>query len=118
VVGGRYHAIVVDEGQDFARGWLDSLYLMLTEPEHDVLYIFHDPEQALFRDDVVASLGLSEYVVDMNCRNTGPSIGWPRAMQRASIQPTCRARKVASPSWCRRRPAAKRSRRCARCSIG
>ncbi len=54
VVGGRYHAIVVDEGQDFARGWLDSLYLMLTDPAHDVLYVFHDPDQALYRDDVVA----------------------------------------------------------------
>jgi superfamily I DNA/RNA helicase len=63
VVGGRYHAIVVDEGQDFARDWLDSLYLMLTDAEHDVLYVFHDPEQALYRDDAVASLGLAEYVV-------------------------------------------------------
>ena len=51
VVGGRYHAIVVDEGQDFARGWLDSLYLMLTDREHDVLYVFHDPAQSLYRDD-------------------------------------------------------------------
>jgi hypothetical protein len=72
VVGSRYHAIVVDEGQDFARDWLDSLYLMLTDPDHDVLYVFHDPEQALYRVDVVASLGLPEYVVEVNCRNTGP----------------------------------------------
>jgi hypothetical protein len=62
VVGGRYHAIVVYEGQDFAREWLDSLYLMLTDPEHDVLYVFHDPEQALYRDDVVASLGAARAV--------------------------------------------------------
>ena len=61
VVGGRYHAIVVDEGQYFARDWLDSLYLMLT-----------DAEQALYREDVVASLGLPEYAVETNCRNTGP----------------------------------------------
>ncbi|CAN5580054.1 hypothetical protein BH23CHL7_BH23CHL7_15890 [soil metagenome] len=70
--GGRYHAIVVDEGQDFARSWLESLELMLGEPGVDVLYVFHDPEQALYRDDVVATLGLPEYYVEMNCRNTGP----------------------------------------------
>jgi superfamily I DNA/RNA helicase len=51
VVGGRYHAIVVDEGQDFARDSLDSLHLMLTDPEHDVLYVFHDPDQSLYRGD-------------------------------------------------------------------
>ena len=44
-LGPRFHAIVVDEGQDFARDWLDSLYLMLTDPEHDVLYVFHDPSR-------------------------------------------------------------------------
>jgi hypothetical protein len=71
-VGGRYHAIVVDEGQDFDRRWLDLLYVMLTDPNHDVLYVFHDPEQALYRDDVVDSLGLPEFYVEMNCRNTGP----------------------------------------------
>jgi hypothetical protein len=72
VVGGRYHAIVIDEGQDFTRDWLESLFLMLTDPDHDVLYVFHDPAQALFREDVVATLGLPEYTVDWNCRNTGP----------------------------------------------
>ncbi|CAN5580622.1 hypothetical protein BH23CHL7_BH23CHL7_15940 [soil metagenome] len=44
----------IDEGQDFARSWLESLELMLGEPGVDVLYVFHDPEQALYRDDVVA----------------------------------------------------------------
>ena len=52
-VGGRYHAIVVDEGQDFEKAWLESLYLMLVDPDKDVLYVFHDPDQALYRDDVV-----------------------------------------------------------------
>jgi hypothetical protein len=33
---------------------------------------FHDPEQALYRDDVVATLGLPEYFVEVNCRNPGP----------------------------------------------
>ena len=71
-VGGRYHAIVIDEGQDFAKPWLESLYLMLVDPDHDVLYVFHDPEQALYRDDIVDTLGLPEFYLDWNCRNTGP----------------------------------------------
>jgi len=71
IVGGRYHAVVIDEGQDFEKAWLESLYLMLADPDNDVLYVFHDPEQALFRDDVVDTLGLPEYPLDWNCRNTG-----------------------------------------------
>ena len=67
-----YHAIVVDEGQDFERSWLESLDLLLSEPGEGVLYVFHDPGQALYRDDVVASLGLTEYPIDWNCRNPEP----------------------------------------------
>lgn len=70
--GARYHAVVVDEGQDFERSWLESLDLMLTEPGEGVLYIFHDPGQALFREDAVASLGLPEYDIAWNCRNPRP----------------------------------------------
>ena len=54
----RYHAIVVDEGQDFALDWLASLQLLLMEPEHDVFWVFHDPAQALSRPDVVERLAL------------------------------------------------------------
>jgi hypothetical protein len=52
---------VVDEGRDFDRRWLDLLYAMLADAEHDVLYVFHDSEQALYREDVVDSLGLPAY---------------------------------------------------------
>ena len=45
----RFHAIVVDEGQDFALRWLESLQLLLFEPETGVFWVFHDPGQALFR---------------------------------------------------------------------
>jgi hypothetical protein len=67
-----YHAIVVDEGQDFERSWLESLDLLLGEPGEGVLYVFHDPGQALYREDVVETLGLPEYSVDWNCRNPAP----------------------------------------------
>ena len=71
-LGPRYHAIVVDEGQDFADEWLLSLEGLLFGGREDVLYVFHDPAQALFREDVVAGLGLQEYTLGMNCRNAQP----------------------------------------------
>ena len=72
-LGGRYHAIVVDEGQDFAPEWLVSLDALLVAPREDVFTVFHDPAQAIFRDDAVAGLGLETVVeLDLNCRNAQP----------------------------------------------
>jgi hypothetical protein len=71
-VGARYHAVVIDEGQDFAGEWLLSLEALLFEPKDDVLYVFHDPAQALYREDAVGSLGLPEFTLEYNCRNPGP----------------------------------------------
>jgi len=70
--GGHFHAIVVDEGQDFEVGWLASLDALLETPKEDVLYVFHDPAQAIYRDDAVADLGLPEYPLETNCRNAQP----------------------------------------------
>ena len=52
----RFHAIVVDEGQDFTLEWLRSLERLLLDPADGILWIFHDPGQALYRDDVVGRL--------------------------------------------------------------
>jgi hypothetical protein len=71
-LGPRYHSIVVDEGQDFDAGWLLSLEGLLFGGREDVLYIFHDPAQALFREDAVGGLGMDEYPLAMNCRNAQP----------------------------------------------
>ncbi len=72
VVGGQYHAIIVDEGQDFEKGWLESLFYLLVDPDSDVLYVFHDPSQSLYREDVVATLGLPSFPILDNCRNPKP----------------------------------------------
>jgi superfamily I DNA/RNA helicase len=71
-LGPRYHAIVVDEGQDFAPDWLLALEALSFGGRDDVLYVFHDPAQAIYREDVVEQLGLQEYPLDMNCRNAQP----------------------------------------------
>ena len=68
----RYHAIVVDEGQDFDPEWLASLEALLIDGRDDVLYVFHDPAQAIYRDDAVAQLGLPTYPLETNCRNAQP----------------------------------------------
>jgi hypothetical protein len=69
----RYHAVIVDEGQDFTIGWLESLGLMLHDPEHGVFWVFHDPAQALYRPDVVADLGLERLELFEDHRNP-PSV--------------------------------------------
>jgi hypothetical protein len=71
-LGARYHAILVDEGQDFDAEWLASLQELLVDPADDVLYVFHDPAQAIYREDVVGQLGLTDFPIDTNCRNAAP----------------------------------------------
>ena len=71
-LGPRYHAIVVDEGQDFEVSWLESLQFLLFDPVDDVLWVFHDAAQSLYREDRVAALNLERIDLDVNCRNPGP----------------------------------------------
>jgi hypothetical protein len=71
-LGPRYHAIVVDEGQDFEDEWLLSLEGLLFDATGDVFYVFHDPAQAIFREDHVAGLELPEITLGLNCRNAQP----------------------------------------------
>jgi Nuclease-related domain/AAA domain/UvrD-like helicase C-terminal domain len=65
----RFHAVIVDEGQDFALGWLESLQLLLRDTDHGVFWVFHDPAQALFRPDVVTQLGLERLELFEDHRN-------------------------------------------------
>jgi hypothetical protein len=74
IAAGRFepfHAVVVDEGQDFERSWLDALIRLVASPADDVLWIFHDPGQAVIRDDVVGELGLDRVELYENLRNPG-----------------------------------------------
>ncbi len=68
----RYDAIVVDEGQDFEADWLLGLELLLRNPDDGILWIFHDPGQALYRDDVVAGLGLQRFELFEDWRSPAP----------------------------------------------
>ncbi len=110
----RFHAIVVDEGQDFEHAWLESLTFLLDDPTGDVLWVFHDPGQALYRDDQVAALGLEqvELFEDYRCparvsevasrfyRGPGEPLAVaspglpPRIVEAAAGQPTIEAVRV------------------------
>ncbi len=68
-IGGRYHALIVDEGQDFEPDWLTTVQLLLGDPDHDRFYVFHDPGQALYRADAVDELRLPPMEINENCRN-------------------------------------------------
>ena len=69
---GGAQALVIDEGQDFDELWLLLLEQLLVDPKRGVLYVFHDPAQAIYRPDAVAELGLEEYPLPDNCRNSRP----------------------------------------------
>ncbi len=69
----RYHAIVVDEGQDFELSWLESLEFLLQTPGDGVFWVFHDPGQALYRDDAVDRLGgLERISLSFDYRSPAP----------------------------------------------
>lgn len=87
VVGGRYHAVVVDEGQDFEADWLLSLDLLLSEPGEDVFYLFHDPAQSMFREDATATLELREFPIEDNCRNARPIHDFAYRFYTGSLSP-------------------------------
>ena len=87
ILGPRYQAIVIDEGQDFDAGWLVSLEGLLHGGHDDVLYVFHDPTQAIIREDRTAALGLTELALDLNCRNPQPIHALCAPLVKAGLAP-------------------------------
>jgi hypothetical protein len=65
-----YHAIIVDEGQDFTPDWWLALESCLREGKESVFYIFHDTHQTLYRGAGTLPEGMSEYPLEDNVRNT------------------------------------------------
>ena len=70
IIGPRYDAVVVDEGQDFDPDWWLPLELMCNEEEKAPFFLFYDPAQNLFVDDPgLPDLG-NPFALSINCRNT------------------------------------------------
>lgn len=83
----RFQAIVVDEGQDFELAWLESLQFLLRTPEENVMWVFHDPGQALIRDDRVAELGLPTIELYEDYRSPAPVAALARRFYQGPFEP-------------------------------
>ena len=83
----RYDAIVIDEGQDFEADWLLALQLLLRNPDDSILWVFHDPGQALYREDVVAGLGLERFELFEDYRSPLPVAELAAAFYRGPGEP-------------------------------
>jgi hypothetical protein len=72
VLGPRYDAVIVDEGQDFRSEWWEVLPWLLQDPDNGYFYIFFDDNQRMYRDrsPVPLTLAHEPYHLDENCRNT------------------------------------------------
>lgn len=69
-VGAPYDAIIVDEGQDFRPEWWEVLPWLLRDPTNDLLYVFFDDNQRVYRDRSAIPIEVEPYPLDENCRNT------------------------------------------------
>lgn len=67
----RFDAVIVDEAQDFREDWWLVVEALLPEGKDQILYLFHDDNQALLPYRSVYPI--EEPVVDLsrNCRNAG-----------------------------------------------
>ena len=70
VLDPQFDAIVVDEGQDFAREWLDTLELLLANGVADPFYVFFDDNQRLHGDRPLPAWLGEPYQLTRNVRNT------------------------------------------------
>ncbi|QQS40270.1 MAG: NERD domain-containing protein [Acidobacteriota bacterium] len=69
-LGPRYGAIVVDEGQDFQPSWWMPLEFLGSEAGETPFYVFYDPAQNLYVDELVMPELGEPYLLKKNCRNT------------------------------------------------
>lgn len=72
----KFDAIIVDEGQDFKDNWITTLESMLKED--GVFYIFADPNQSLFNEDLVnfKKMPYSKHKLTRNLRNSKEINSW------------------------------------------
>jgi len=68
--GGRFDAIIVDEGQDFDSGWWLPLQALLADADDGILYIFFDDNQAIYDRRMEFPVPGEPFTLTRNCRNT------------------------------------------------
>ena len=65
----RYDAIIVDEAQDFSTDWWIPIEALLADATTGHFYIFHDPEQNIFKRANQMPFTQPSMLLDVNCRN-------------------------------------------------
>lgn len=72
VLGTQYDAIIVDEGQDFHKEWLEYLMYALHNSEQGIFYVFYDNNQNIYHrlKDLQNLLKVPPFTLNLNCRNT------------------------------------------------
>jgi superfamily I DNA/RNA helicase len=66
----QFDAVVVDEGQDFAKGWFEVLMGLCSSPVDSPFYIFADNHQDLYCRSWWCPEEWPRFVLDINCRNS------------------------------------------------
>ena len=66
----RYDAVVVDEGQDFRDEYWFAVEMLLSDSEKSPLYVFYDPNQALYTRASGFPIKEDPFMLIANCRNT------------------------------------------------
>lgn len=72
VLSERFDALVVDEAQDFSNDHWLAIVDLLKDPDHGHLYLFTDPNQAVYRREGRLPIDEEPFYLTANCRNTAP----------------------------------------------
>jgi hypothetical protein len=67
-----YDSVVVDEAQDFSDEYWFSVEDLLKDKEQGTLYLFNDPNQALYKRHANLPVKEDAFYLFANCRNTAP----------------------------------------------
>ena len=70
-IADRFDTIVIDEGQDFKHGWLETIEALLFDRARSRLYLMADRAQAIFTSNWVPPSGITTLELTHNVRNSG-----------------------------------------------
>lgn len=70
ILGPRYHAMVVDEAQDFRESWWPALLRLHEDPDHGLLFVFADDNQNLYGGTLPIRSDEPTWPLRANLRNT------------------------------------------------
>jgi len=70
IIGERFDAIIIDEGQDFSDDYWLAIEMLLSHPKDSYLYIFFDHNQALYKKASTFPIYEEPFILSSNCRNT------------------------------------------------